>query len=148
MFLNTLDNGISRTLALNGKREMQLRAILEEEITPGMCIFDLGANIGYYAVWEAIRVGPEGRVYCVEPSPANFMLLQKNIALNGMQDRMEVYNLGAGDHVGEADFHLAEFSNLHTFMAKQYKFGDKSKRLLSGQTIKVPMTTVSEFAKG
>ncbi|MFA6567554.1 MAG: FkbM family methyltransferase [Victivallales bacterium] len=148
MFLNIHDNGISRTLALNGKREMQLRTILEEVIKPGMCVFDLGANIGYYAVWEALRVGPEGRVYCIEPSPANFALLHKNVELNGMKDRMEMYNVGAADRVGEADFHLAEYSNLHTFMAEQYKFGDKSKRLLKGQTIKVPLTTVSEFAKG
>lgn len=148
MFLNVHDNGISRTLALNGKREMQLRGILEEVVKPGMCIFDLGANIGYYAIWEALRVGPEGRVYCIEPSPANFALLGKNIELNGMGDRMEIYNLGAADRVGEADFHLAEYSNLHTFMAEQYKFGDKSKKLLKGQTIKVPLTTVSEFAKG
>ena len=148
MLLNVHDNGISRTLALNGKREMQLRAILEEEVKPGMCVFDLGANIGYYAVWEALRVGPEGRVYCIEPSPANFALLQMNVELNGMKDRMEMYNLGAADRIGEADFHLAEYSNLHTFMAEQYKFGDKSKKLLKGQTIKVPITTVSEFAKG
>ncbi|MFZ2654382.1 MAG: FkbM family methyltransferase [Victivallales bacterium] len=148
MLLNVHDNGISRALALNGKREMQLRAILEEVVKPGMCVFDLGANIGYYAIWEALRVGPEGRVYCIEPSPANFALLQMNVDLNGMRDRMEMYNVGAADRLGEADFHLAEYSNLHTFMAEQYKFGDKSKRLLSGQTIKVPLTTVSEFAKG
>ncbi len=148
MFLNINDDGISRTLAANGKREMQLRAILEEEIRPGMCIFDLGANIGYYAIWEALTVGPEGRVYCIEPSPSNFELLQKNIFLNNVSERVEIFNIGAADRIGEADFHLAEFSNLHTFMAEQYKFGDKSKRLLNGQTIKVPLTTVSEFAKG
>lgn len=148
MLLNVHDNGISRTLALNGKREMQLRAILEEVVKPGMCIFDLGANIGYYAIWEALRVGTEGRVYCIEPSPVNFALLQKNVELNGMTERMEMYNVGAADRLGEADFHLSEYSNLHTFMAEQYKFGDKSKKLLKGQTIKVPLTTVSEFAKG
>lgn len=148
MLVDPQDQGISRALAVSGKREMQLRALLEEEVKPGMCVFDLGANIGYYAIWEALRVGPEGKVYGIEPSPVNFALLQENLALNGLgDDQVEVFNLGAADRVGEADFFLAQYSNLHTFMPGQYRCGDRS-RLLAGKTIRVPLTTVSEFAKG
>jgi FkbM family methyltransferase len=148
MLLNPRDNGISRTLAANGKREMQLRAIMDEILKPGMCVFDLGANIGYYAIYEAIKIGKSGKVYCIEPSPDNITLLKRNVALNKMEDRVEVFHYGAADKTGEAEFFLSEYSNLHTFMPNQFRCGGKSQRLLEGKTIKVPLTTVSEFIKG
>jgi len=146
LYLNVHDDGISRVLAARGRREEQLRALLEEELRPGMCVFDLGANIGYYAIWEALRVGPTGKVYGIEPNPENFALLQRNIALNGLNGRIETWHLGAADFVGETEMFLADYSNLHSFYAKQFRGRDKGH--LSGKSIKVPVTTVSEFARG
>jgi len=38
-------------------------------LDPGEGFVDLGANLGYYAVLAAARVGPRGRVFAFEPDP-------------------------------------------------------------------------------
>ena len=56
--------------------------MLQEIVKEGSRIFDIGANIGYYAVMEALMVGKEGEVIAIEPSPSNVRLLERNVALN------------------------------------------------------------------
>ena len=54
-------------------------------LAPGMTVIDVGAHIGYYTILFAKCVGPTGKVLSLEPFPANFALLQKNIQLNEMK---------------------------------------------------------------
>lgn len=44
-------------------------------LRPGDCVWDVGANVGYYTRLFSERTGPGGRVFAFEPSPANFALL-------------------------------------------------------------------------
>jgi FkbM family methyltransferase len=55
-------------------------------LKPGDSFLDLGANLGYYTLLAARRVGGEGRVYAFEPDPEAFALLQRNVAVNGYGD--------------------------------------------------------------
>jgi len=57
----------------------QARALLR----PGMRVIDLGANIGYYTLLAAARVGPAGGVAAFEPDPTNAALLARSVAANG-----------------------------------------------------------------
>lgn len=41
-------------------------------IRPGDCIWDIGANVGYYTRLFSERVTDAGKVFAFEPSPANF----------------------------------------------------------------------------
>lgn len=56
---------------------------LEELIRPGWTTIDVGANIGYFTLLMANRVGPQGKVIAFEPLAENFRILQENIKLNG-----------------------------------------------------------------
>jgi FkbM family methyltransferase len=55
----------------------QYKAILAAGSSP--LIIDAGANAGYSAIWFA-REYPRARVVAIEPDPANFALLQRNVA--------------------------------------------------------------------
>ncbi len=55
---------LGKTLA-----EPRERRFLREQTEPGMVIFDVGANIGFYTLLLAKRVGPTGRVHAFEPDP-------------------------------------------------------------------------------
>ncbi|HEY4366948.1 MAG TPA: FkbM family methyltransferase [Steroidobacteraceae bacterium] len=47
-------------------------------------IIDIGANIGWYTVAGARRVGPAGRVFAFEPDPRNFAILTANLQQSGL----------------------------------------------------------------
>jgi FkbM family methyltransferase len=41
-------------------------------LRPGDCVWDVGANVGYYTRLFSERAGQVGRVFAFEPSPVNF----------------------------------------------------------------------------
>src|SRR5439155_7240762 len=58
-----------------------LRELLRA-LKPGDVVWDVGANVGMYAMLIARAVGPAGRVCAFEPSRACFGRLQENIDRN------------------------------------------------------------------
>jgi FkbM family methyltransferase len=139
MDLNLQDRGISRTLLLFGTREAEHRILLERVLKPGMTVFDVGANIGYYALMEKRLIGPTGKVVAAEPAPANAELLRRNLALNGFTD-VPVLNIAISDQAGKRNFHLAEQSNLGSF----HNSGTGAQHL-TGQSIEVEMRTLADL---
>ena len=114
LFLDADDPGISRQLIRLGEREPEQKWILERELKPGMRALDLGANIGYYTVMMARRVGPGGRVYAVEPFPRNFDLLGRNVRRNAISDRTELDQVAIARDDGEMPLLISDRSNWHS----------------------------------
>ncbi len=56
--------------------------LLRRILRPGDVAIDAGANIGYFALLMARRVGPTGKVYAFEPHPTAIARQRENIALN------------------------------------------------------------------
>jgi FkbM family methyltransferase len=77
-------------LALDGFWEWWTTACLVRQLRPGARVVDAGAGYGYFTLLAADLVGPQGKVVAIEPHPRSALLLRKNIALNGMTDRVEV----------------------------------------------------------
>lgn len=82
MYLDLDDDGLSKTLFYRGIHEPLPTAWVRREVEPGMTVIDVGANLGYYALLEAVRAGPGGRVYALEPVPTTYDLLCRNLELN------------------------------------------------------------------
>src|SRR5437762_1103185 len=81
--------------------EPETQQALRKLIRPGMTVFDVGANSGYFTLLMADRVGPAGRVYSFEPHPANFELLLSNIQANSLA-HVHAFKLALSDRRGEA----------------------------------------------
>jgi FkbM family methyltransferase len=77
-------------------------------VTPGMCVLDVGANIGLLSICLGKAVGPAGRVFAFEPSPVPFGCLQKNVALNGLAQVVSAEPRAVGDRTGQLAFFLNE----------------------------------------
>jgi FkbM family methyltransferase len=60
---------------------------LEQELRPGDVLWDVGANVGSYALIAA-RLEPGARVVAVEPGYANYAALCENVQLNGLGGRV------------------------------------------------------------
>lgn len=66
---------------------------------------DIGANVGWFSLNMAAALNPADRlVYALEPVKGSFDTLTANIALNGLQEVIQAFNLGAGDRTGELRF--------------------------------------------
>jgi FkbM family methyltransferase len=116
MLLRTSDNGISRSLALMGRRELEHHFILRRVLHPTDNVLDLGANIGYYVLLEHSIIGDSGKIYAVEPDPNNFSQLKRNVALNKM-DNVILHQAAVSDTAGKTKLFLSEFSNVHSLIA-------------------------------
>lgn len=55
---------------------------LNELISPGMTILDIGANVGAHTFFMAQKTGPNGHVYAFEPASYAFRKLSNNANLN------------------------------------------------------------------
>jgi FkbM family methyltransferase len=65
-----------------GVWEPLLSRWVEERLRPGDVFVDVGANMGYFSLLAARRVGPSGGVVAIEPAPPTFAKLTANLALN------------------------------------------------------------------
>lgn len=54
-------------------------AWIQQALSPGATMLDVGANIGYFARLAGQTVGPEGRVIAIEPEHRNLKLLRHNV---------------------------------------------------------------------
>jgi FkbM family methyltransferase len=73
----------SHSAFILGNHEPEVQELLESVLRPGMTYFDVGANVGFFAMIAARLVGPSGRVVCFEPLPENARQIEHNSQLNG-----------------------------------------------------------------
>jgi FkbM family methyltransferase len=65
----------------------------------GLCVLEIGANIGTETVSLLMRHGVK-RVVAFEPDAENVRFLRANLALNGVQDRVAIYEMALSDTDG------------------------------------------------
>jgi len=82
LMLNPKDKVMSNELAIKGTFEEFEVSLFSSLIKSGFTVFDIGANVGYYTLLAASKVGKLGQVYAFEPEQENFEILSKNLELN------------------------------------------------------------------
>lgn len=65
-------------------------------LSPGDTFVDIGANVGWFTILAADKVGAGGRVHSFEPRTQTHGLLTRSIADNGFEDRCTVHKLALG----------------------------------------------------
>jgi len=73
-------------LLLNGVYEVETVELVLSQLRSGSILVDVGANVGVFTMPAGRRVGVDGRVVAIEPSPTVFAYLAKNLALNGLSN--------------------------------------------------------------
>ncbi len=100
------DLHVSKTLRETGLWEPYETALLLDALAPGNCFLDVGANIGYFSVLAASRVGASGQVFAFEPEPGNAALLRHSVALNGFDSVVTVCEAALTDTAGEGRLYI------------------------------------------
>ncbi len=121
---------LGKTLA-----EPRERRFLQAQVEPGLVVFDVGANVGFYTLLLADRVGPAGRVHAFEPDPLSFEILKRraaghpNIALN---------QTAVGDHAGTITLYTNRSNRadnrVHPSLGAE-----------TAEAVEVPLTTLDEY---
>ncbi len=88
---------------LFGIHEPGVQHAFELLARPGMMVYDVGANLGFYCVILARLVGDAGRVIAFEPLPENVRWIAHNAGLNGFA-QVEVRCEALGRNDSEAEF--------------------------------------------
>ena len=102
-----------RIIPLEGDREIALgsyetpvQEALLDNVAAGGVVYDIGANVGFFSLLAARRVGPQGRVYAFEPVARNAAAIERSARLNGFV-ALEVFTKAAGAASGIAELNLA-----------------------------------------
>jgi FkbM family methyltransferase len=80
---------------------------LEKKIRAGMVIYDVGANRGQMALFFSRKTGASGFVHAFEPAPVSFRSLQRNLALNHL-DNVHAWQAVVSKSNGEEFFTFFE----------------------------------------
>lgn len=99
-----------------GRWEEHVERCIRELLRPGDTAINVGANLGYFTTVMAQCVGPQGRVWALEPVPPTFDRLRLSVSLNGLEQvRALPVALGDSDATAEISFdpRFAGSASLH-----------------------------------
>jgi FkbM family methyltransferase len=65
-----------------GTYELKKQQVLERFVRPGMTVYDVGANAGFYTLFLSRLVGDTGRVFAFEPCPYVARFLIDHVRMN------------------------------------------------------------------
>jgi len=85
---------------------------------PGSVFWDVGANIGVYTLYAALRA--DGHVVAFEPVAVNYFLLAANCEVNQVDRRVTALPIGVGDRDGIDRIEASQFK-----AAKSFSFAGK-----------------------
>jgi FkbM family methyltransferase len=83
----------------------------------GGVVIDVGAHVGLFTL-KCLKVFKVDKVVAIEPHPANYLLLKRNIYLNRFQDRVLALRVAAGSRDGYAELYLSKYSHSHSLIFK------------------------------
>ena len=111
-----------RQLYLLGKRltERHEVATLRALIAPGMVIADVGANVGFYTIEMAERVGRSGRILAFEPDPFNFRQLEGR-ARKARLGNVDAYQLALGDRRKRATLYCSAYNRADNRLSRSHE---------------------------
>jgi FkbM family methyltransferase len=121
---------LGKTLA-----EPRERRFLQFQVEPGMVVFDVGANVGFYTLLLAGRVGPTGRVHAFEPDPLSFEILKGRAA---GRSNVEINQTAVGDHTGAVTLYTNRSNRadnrVHASLGAE-----------TAEAVEVPLTTLDDY---
>jgi FkbM family methyltransferase len=109
--------------------------LLVKYLSPGAVFYDIGANIGFYAIVGGRIVGAGGHVYAFEPFPESAEAIRNNARLNRFA-QVTVEEAAVSDHSGELFLELKGQSEIH-------KLTDKRDENKNG--IMVPVVALDDY---
>jgi FkbM family methyltransferase len=112
IFTYTQDRYLTRNLALRAypTRQNLLAAVAvceENGLNLSKVFLDVGANVGTETVY-ALKLNRFSKALCFEPAPENLRLLNLNVLVNGLQDKVEIHPFAVSQASGFVELELSQ----------------------------------------
>jgi FkbM family methyltransferase len=137
-FVVRVGDQISRSIFCNGCHEPQLTSLLLPLLKPGMTVFDIGANIGYYTLLMARKVGHAGSVHAFEINDHVIDLLTRNLELANARN-VKLVRRAVAKTTGEVDFFVPRPGDEAEGSLR------KSARYDSARTVRVASVSLDDY---
>ena len=108
----------------------QLKKILRKP----KIILDIGANIGNHTIYFSKIM--DAKVYAFEPQKSIFNILKRNIEINNLKSKTEIFNFGLGDENSKAEVLFFDKHNTGSTTLKKSENGNISIKKLDSIKIK------------
>ncbi|MCW5890272.1 MAG: FkbM family methyltransferase [bacterium] len=105
LHLDARDTSLLPSLVVRGYWEPGVTRALLRLVRPGQRIVEVGANVGWFSLLLASRVGPSGSVTAFEANPRMVELLRRTLAANGLAAGVRVVPLAVTDRPGRVTLH-------------------------------------------
>jgi FkbM family methyltransferase len=134
MYVRAEDGGVAHQLIMYRDYEPYESKLVREYLKPGMTVYNIGANLGYYALLASECVGTRGKIYAFEPAPENFELLKRTILENGLTN-VDIFQMAVGAAEGTAMLSLSQTNS-----------GDHQlQTIATREHVTVDVTTINSF---
>ena len=94
-----------------GTYEHEKQALMSRLVRPGMVVWDVGANAGFYTLAFSRLVGDAGKVYAFEPLAENTSNLLTHARLNNIQNT-QIVQTALADQTGVIGFSVAASNSM------------------------------------
>lgn len=94
-----------------GHYEQDTQDAIRRFLSPGMHVFDIGANAGFYTLAFARLVGHSGHVWAFEPYSENVCNLLRHVRLNALAN-VTVVQAALASSVGISGFSIAQSNSM------------------------------------
>ena len=97
-----------------GTYEFDKQILFEKYVKPGMVVYDIGANAGFYTLLSAVLTGSTGKVFAFEPVPQNIFYIRKHLGLNKITNTT-VLEKAVSDKISKLKFDLSSNPSMGHF---------------------------------
>ncbi len=109
------DYGVLKAIG-NEAHEQFFKALFLKELQGSGDVVDIGAHLGKYSLLAGSHLEEGYKVYSFEPHPRTFTYLRQNVVENGLQQKVQTFNLAISDQDGSAslnaDLLQSDFTSL------------------------------------
>lgn len=105
LYVRLDDWAVGARIAVRRTHEPHVTRVMRPLLRPGTVMIDIGANIGYYTLLAASRVGSTGKVIAFEPSVENCALLHRSLQVNDFEN-VVLHNVAVADTARVVGFRM------------------------------------------
>lgn len=136
---------VTKVLYYRGADAFEYSPIFEKLVTSCDTFIDVGANTGYYSLLAA-KVS-RAKVFAFEPSAGPLHYLQKNVELNGLQNKIRVLPEALGSENGVLRFYAVKNAKYKSLRYNLGGVGSLQQIKKESEVVNVQVVTLDEFSR-